>query len=260
MTIQLSFQLKERDSQAAQPRPIARYKIRALTGELRLQQYGDSIGELRWLDPGNTPLVNPDSGEWQSILGMELDPWRLERLELWRAGKPPVFWLQLWPSIVSVDHGWYDTSIQSFACSVPREAWLSVLDVFQEKRFLVLEVPCLSRHVDGFNAVGVHLSRALTRLDEGQFSDAVVACRLAMELLIGLAKQGRGELSDALSTCTDDRRGAEYAKLVVAFKDVTNLSVHASAGPPQFTRAEAVFVVQMTQHAVALIGNLVSAP
>jgi hypothetical protein len=237
--------------------PMAGYEMRDVQGELRLTEHGDALGALRWFDQHRISRSTSPAYESQVEMSVDLDPWRIERMERWRRGEPPRFWLKLWPTVVGSDHTRLEAAVNSFSFAIPRDSWLSVLAGLNVARYSVLEVPATEADAAIFQQAAAHLAKARGYLGDGRYSEAVGACRLAVDAMFSvLGADVRLPLGDHLARLTDERRGASYAKLVSGLKEITHLPHHTSSQPREFRRAEAVFVVQTTQHIVALIGDL----
>lgn len=256
--IRLGVELSSGNKQhAGSGAPNGTFQVRDVSGELRLLQNSDAIGLVHWT--GQRRGIRSGGGETQISLVCELDPWRLSRLEQWRGGKPPRFWLQLWPALVG-DTAWYDADAVVFSVDVPRDVWLDVLTRWGTTRYTVFELPYLGIDRARFQRAIGHLDLARRRLLEGAYDDCVAACRLTIDAMFGDldAERGTGapSFADRLPPSVPRDRAKEYGKLLGALKEVTNEPHHLSGAAIGFNRAEAVFVVQTTAHLLALVGAL----
>ncbi|MGH7647747.1 MAG: hypothetical protein ACREND_06490 [Gemmatimonadaceae bacterium] len=258
--IRLGVELSSGNRQfAGQAVPDGALQLRDLSGELRLLQNSDAIGLVHWT--GQRRGVRSGGGETQIPLVCELDPWRLSRLEQWRDGKPPRFWLQLWPALVD-DKSWYDADVVGFSVDVPRETWLDVLSRWGSTHYAVLEVPYIGMDPARFQRAVEHLDTARRRLLEGAYTDCVATCRLAIEAMFGDldAERGAGadSFADRLPSSVPRERAKVYGRVLAALKDLSHEPHHLSGVPTELSRAEAVFVVQTMAHFFALVGALTS--
>lgn len=255
--LRLGITLRELTPDYSGVTPIAAYELRDLHGEVRLTEYGDVLGPLHWIGQRRGPRSGTPALEQQVETAVDLDQWRIERLERWRRGESPRLWLQLWPSLLSSAHGWYESDMRPFPFTIPRDAWLAVLTGLKVARFTVLEVPFTEADATVFSQAARHLGDAHSQLRDGRFSEAVGTCRLALDaMFIVLIADEKRPLAEYLAPLTDSKRAEQYAKLLSALKELTHLPHHTSSAPREFGRAEAVFVVQTTQHMLALMCEL----
>jgi hypothetical protein len=256
LLLRIGMTLEQRPPDFVGAQPVDQYSLRGLTGQLRLTEHADAIASLQWIDPQNAPRSAAPSYECNATVSIDVDCRRIETIERWRDGKPPRFWLQLWPSFLSNTQGWYDAEVRAFPFEVPRDTWIAALTGLGLGRFLVLEVPLTTVNADVFTQTSAHLGHALNHLDRGYYSDAVSACRLAIDAMFTVLT-GKVQFADYLAAHTDQSRAKKYSQLLTGLKELTHLPHHPSAGTWTYVRAEAVFVVQTTQHLVALVGDLV---
>ena len=103
-----------------------------------------------------------------------------------------------------------------------------------------------------------HLTKAKRRLDDGNYDDAIGACRLAIDAMFkGLEANGaQAGFANYLMPAVPEDRANEYAKLLSALKEVAHEPHHISSAPQQYWRAEATFMIQTVQHLLALAGSL----
>jgi hypothetical protein len=77
-----------------------------------------------------------------------------------------------------------------FQFQVPKEQWLVVLKSVGYCDSILTEL----RFPSGTGDPGGHLARGVAARTEGRYSDAIAACRIAVERLDGAPKEGSGEL------------------------------------------------------------------
>lgn len=77
-----------------------------------------------------------------------------------------------------------------FQFQVPKEQWLAVLKTVGYCDTLLTEL----RLPPATSDAGTHLARAVAARNEGRYSDAIAACRVAVERLDGAPKEGSGDV------------------------------------------------------------------
>jgi hypothetical protein len=192
----------------------------------------------------------------------DLDPWRLERIERRRNGGVPTFWLEMWPSIVCKGEQLH-VQVQPIRMDVPREQWLAFLGRVRHGQFEILEVPVPTEQLEAFKRAFEHTTTARQRVDLGDYDEAVARCRKALDVVYQTfpkrdGKEGEEDgLRVALAAATDERRAKEYAGIVARLKQLGAFAHHdlGEVGV-EYSRAEAQFVVRMTEHVLALVGRL----
>lgn len=78
----------------------------------------------------------------------------------------------------------------NYSFKVPKEQWIAVLKNVGYCDTLVAEL----RLPPATSDAGVHLARAIAARNEGRYSDAIAACRVAVERLEGAPKEGSGDV------------------------------------------------------------------
>jgi hypothetical protein len=234
-----------------------RGQLHDVTGELRLAEHGESTGFLCWT--GNQPRVYPSQSEHQVTMACDLDPWRVRRIEAWRNGASPKFWVAIWPTLVD-QNGWYDAQVPSFPVTVPREKWLEVLNKWGVADYALLEVPRSAFDRQRFGEAVGYLEKARQLVDTGHQDRAVGECRLAIDAMFPplIAATGKSDLAGHFASVVPAERASAYAKLLRALKEVTHMPHHTSSNAHGFRRSEAIFVVQTTEHFLALAGDITS--
>jgi len=161
----------------------------ALSGELRLQEHGPTIGLFHWVgrERDHRCRSSPYSSEDQLQFACDLDPWRLERIERARNGAEPVFWLQVWPVILMQGQRVHAT-VHPIRVQIPRDRWIEFLDGAGYGSYEVLEIRIPSERKDAFKRAIGHLRDARRQLNEGHFDDAAGRCRKAIEAFVGEAE------------------------------------------------------------------------
>jgi len=230
-------------------------ELRDLRGELRLSENGNAIGFAQPV--GDWTPVAASGYESQLQVVVPLDPWRVTRIEAWRNGGAPRFYLHLWPTFTS-GGSWPMCQVSAFPFEVPHLDLLNILSKWSPRAYHVLEVPVSEVDRERFALAVVHVTKANAHLESGRYDEAVGECRLAIDAMFnGLESTGKEDRFSAyLQPRIPEERADEYAKLLTALKDITHKPHHPSSAPHQHWRAEAVFAVQTTQHMLALVGSL----
>ena len=182
---------------------------------------------------------------------------RLETIEEHRAGKETTLWLALWPTLVDAK-GFLDCDIRPIRAQVPRDRWIALLAQLTGLHRTLVEVVLPSVRSPEFNAAVGHITEARSRVDRGDFDEAVAACRRAIESSLA-ALNVRNEakaLEENLARVTDARRANAYAGIVSRLKEFGNFAIHKPEAPGRYIRAEAQFVVAVTSYVMALLATL----
>lgn len=258
LVFRLGVQLQEHPTNEFSPgRPLVEFELRDLRGELRLEENSRALGLVQWTGP----RWHVRSAKYVSAGDLEvvcdLDHARLERLESHRNGGEAIMYLAFWPTLVD-RQGFLDAEMGATRISVPRDRWLQVLDGLSQVRHTLLEVPHPGTASPQFDAALGHLKDATTRIDRGDFDEAVAACRRGIEATLKALSisSEAGALESALAAVTDDKRAKAYAGIVSRLKELGNYSIHRAEAPGRFTRAEARFVVGSAHHTVTLLATL----
>ena len=260
LEIILALDLNEISEDGFAPnRPIKDYELRALSGELRLQERSGAVGPVYWA--GNRWHIRsvPYPDESPITMMCDLNAETLEGIEDKRAGGPAVFWLELWPSLVD-KQGFLDASIDPLRTVVSIEEWLKVLDIFKQQSHSLLGISFPAVAASRYEAALTHLRTAQGKSSTGDYDDAVAACRRALETL------AKGEnirfdvsaLIEFLEPRTDKKRAENYGKIFATIKNLGNSAVHRPDATLRFCRADAQFVIGITGHLIALCGALQS--
>lgn len=257
--LRLGWTVREFEADSQSLLPIKGYRLRALQGELRLSEYADAVASLQWIDPQQAAVSSSHPHEWHVQLTTELDRRKVELIDRHRKGGHLTLYLQLWPTFVGEANSWYDSEVSPLRFEVVRDDWLSILEGLGVGRYLVLEVPLTTVNAEAFTQAAKSVQHALKHLDEGNYNDAISACRLAddaMRHVLGV--RGNESFAEYLMPHVGERRAKEYSAALGALRKLMQMTHHISSDSPVFSRGEAVFVVQSLQHALALVGGLVA--
>ena len=187
----------------------------------------------------------------------DLDTYRLERIEDHRKGDEPVFWLELWSSLFD-KHGQLDSDIRPIRIIIPRDRWVDFLSVVRDENFAILEVAYSTAEAARFEAAINHIKKARSRIDQGEYDEAVGNCRKSIEALCQELEVGNNvdDLLPFLQNRTDDKRAKEYIGIISRIKQLAGYAIHEFGKPVKYSRAEARFVVNTTENILVLVGAL----
>lgn len=235
------------------------FELRDLTGELRLSQDADAVGNVVWKGQRRHVRSNDYGGDTQLTLTCDLDAVRIERIEQRRVGAPLRLWLAVWPTLVA-DGAFLDADVRPIAIDVPRDVWLAFLEGARGVSYEVFELALPQLLESQLEDATSYLQTARRRIDAGDYESAVATCRKAVEavrLLLPKVEEG-DPLAAFLAQRTPDRHAEHYTAILSRLKQVTAKSVHASAQGTAFSRAEALFILGMTVVLVSFVAGLVA--
>ena len=242
------------------PEGVAGFTIATLGGQLRWRsQTGPVVGDLsipkglQYLRSTNHPH------EHTFTICCDVPHHVLSRLEAERGGAPPVFWMDLagsWALDGSIQPIYQDP----WRFEVPTDMWLTFLAASGYEDIDVVEIRRvlqgggdLQRAVDYLNA-----ARNLVSSDP---SNAVGICRLLVEAVERtLEDQGYGKIADYLISCTDERRGKQYGRILSCVKQIASLNHHDFGRSSVFSRPEALALVRVCEALLLMVGDLRPAP
>lgn len=251
------------ETQAGHGMPLTGYELAGIGGELRLSELGHVVGSV--LAPGRPSRVRSGAYpyEHQLTLTCDLDHLRLERIEEWRGGQPPVFWLQLWLTLVR-EGQYLESDAHVFRMHVPREQWLEFLGQSRGNGYSVIEVRYLPSEAAVFQAALGHLRAARASIDLGDHRAAVGNCRLALDAVLDehprVPKGPRPEQIKALWELAGERADTgnidQYRTFLSKLNSLTSVTHHNYGTAVAFRRSEALFIVRLTESLLALLGDL----
>jgi hypothetical protein len=237
------------------PGPIIEWH--GVSGELRLGEGGSAVGLLTELTPRRPIRPSSFTSESQVRVVCELDPWRLEVIERHRNGAALNLWLELWPRLNSTD-GPVDGVVRSFRLSISREAWLDFLGRVAGSEFDVLEVRYSPREAEHFKRALARTREARTQISAGEYDTAVAECRKVLEALKHeIKEEGQSDpFLPLFEQRTDPRRAKEYLGIISRIKQLSGFVHHDFGTSLTYSRAEAQFLLRVTESILALVGNL----
>lgn len=260
--------------------------LRDVVGELRLAEHGLAVGLLAWVGQPRRPRIRSSlqGTGGQTELACDLDWARLEAIERQRAGRPPTFFLQIWPTLITEEAGvWLEAQILPFRIDIPRDVWTAGLDQWGYGTVEVIEVRYDRSQTAIFDRALDHLRDARQEIVAGKYNGAVAACRLAIDaMFVGLASAfpeaenaqthstaagtedhdvlPKSRLRDILAPYCDAKRAEAYAQALTGIKNATHLAHKTSSGPRVYSRVEAQFVLRSIEETLALVGGLMVRP
>ena len=241
------------------PEGVAGFTIAALGGQLRWRsQTGPVVGDLsipkslQYLRSTNHPH------EHAFTICCDVPHHVLSRLEAERGGVSPVFWMDLagsWALDGSIQPIYQDP----WRFEVPTDMWLTFLAASGYEDFDVVEIRRVLREGgDLLRAVEyLHAARKLVSSDP---SKAIGICRLLVEAVERtLEDHGYGKIADHLTSCTDERRGKQYGRILSCVKQVAALNHHDFGQSSIFSRPEALALVRVCEALLLMVGDLTPA-
>jgi len=233
-----------------------------LRGELQLSEGGHAIGRVEWAR--EQYRVTGNAYEHQLEMSCDLDQARMEAIERWRNGKEPVFYLQLWPTLVGTDGLYNQAQSRTIRASVPRDLWLDVLSRLQNNRWMLVEIEVSAGKGEIARAAAEQVDEAWKKIDQGEFDSAVMCCRKAMDAIDRLMPKGDGDqkaepMRKLLEEGISEKRGEHYAGMLSKLRRLAAHAAHEFDNLP-FSRAEARLIASTTANFIALIGSAEESP
>ena len=230
--------------------------LTGLSGELRLAREEAAIASVVWHGPWQVVESGPATVEHTVNLVVQLDPWRLEEIEKRRGGGEPSMWLQLWPQI-QWSGGYCRATIDLMMLQPPRDKWIEFLNAVRDTEVGITEMQVPFLAAGRFKAARSRIQEAQELIDIGQYGQAVVKCRLAIEA-IGLELSGNDPngARSFLDNASGEKKGEHYWGIVSRLKQIAAMAVHEYAGEVEFTRCDAQFIVGMTRQVIAFCADL----
>jgi hypothetical protein len=242
-----------------------------ITGELRLKEMQEVVAPMFWTGNKHFVKATKRGHEEQVMLTCDLDFQRIELIERWRQGKPPVFWLQLWPTLMANGERLDWAEVRTFQVSITRELWMAFYEQVGGGKFDVIEVQYSAKEAAQFNSAVGQVQKARTQIADGDYDGAVLTCRKAIEQIfkdlpeleaqdIAESEAKDSPIRKFFRLTTDADRGAAYIGILSRIKALSNIAAHGIAAKQIFSREEAQFTLRTTESLLALIGRLASKP
>lgn len=257
LRINAKYKLKERPDRSDPP--LKDYELIDLKGELRLSERQDTIGTVGWIGRHHDYRSANEFSEPQLSLFCDLDFQRIEKIEQFRDGKEPVFWIELWPTFAGKGP-FNNIDSRAARIAIPRNKWMEILDGLGYGSFDVIEIPRGDMDFDGFEKVSKFLNESHKRLHLGDYDGCLSNCRMALEsMAIMMPKRSNkydSPFKEVLCNRTNEDRSKEYTGIISRVTQLTQASVHEFGADYDFTRAEVRFIQRSTENIMFLMGNL----
>ena len=242
------------------PEGVAGFTIAVLGGQLRWRSpTGPVVGDLsipkglQYLRSTNHPH------EHTFTICCDVPHHVLSRLEAERGGALPIFWMDLagsWALDGSIQPIYQDP----WRFEVPTDMWLTFLAASGYEDIDVVEIRRVL-HRGGDLQRAVDYLNAARKLVSSDPSTAVGICRLLVEAVERtLEDQGFGKIADHLISCTDERRGKQYGRILSCVKQIASLNHHDFGRSSVFSRPEALALVRVCEALLLMVGDLTPAP
>lgn len=258
ITLRLGVDLHEQPkNEFSEGRPVTGFEIRDLQGELRLEENTRAVGVLEWVGHRRPVRSLPYQSENHVEVVCDVDWARIETIEEHRAGGEAVLWVALWPALYDSE-GYIHCDIRPFKVHVPRHRWIEYLKQLTGLQRTLIEIMTPSLASPEFSASLGHLRDAQEKIHQGNFDEAVVCCRRAIESLFSSLSlpNDTNRLIPKMQDITDERRAKAYAGIISKLKECGNVTVHRDEAPNLYSRPEAQFVVAITAQMLGLVTNL----
>ncbi len=188
-------------------------------------------------------------------MAIDLTPMSLSRIEDWRGGAAPNFWVQLWPTLSASEPN-LAPHVHAFRIEIPRDQWLKCLSEIRPMGYEILEVwrpPDLGSE---FEAAIKRVREARSRVDSGDFDGALVSCRKALEAVASSPADGgrRSRLTQALVGRVGEVVQKKYTEIQSTLYSLTSIALHDT--PVEYRRTEVVSIIRMTEILISLFSAL----
>ena len=273
LTILAGISLHDVAEEPSAPKELkASYWMADITGELRLKEMQEVVAPIFWTGHKQFVRATTRGHEEQVTLACDLDFQRIELIERWRDAKPPTFWIQLWPVLMSRTGERLDwAEVRSFQMRVTREAWGDFYSQVGGGKFDVIEVQYSAKEAEQFKTAIRQVQKAREQIFNGDNDGAVLTCRKALEAILRELPRIEGKadvegdskdspLRTFFNMTTDEKRAEGYAGIVSKLKVLMNIAAHGVSARVLFTRDEAQFVLRTTEALLALLGRLGARP
>jgi hypothetical protein len=256
LIINARYILKETDDTSY---PLQNYELTDLRGELRLSEHSDAIGTVVWIGQRHQYKSNLTISEGFNVkLYCDLDPRRIEKIEQHRNGQEPVFWIELWPTLIGEKNF---TNIQTRPCriAIPRDRWIQILKGTGYGDFEIIEIVRGRMDEKLYSRAITHIKDAQTRLNYGDYDGCLADCRESIEAIIKATPKEEGNLDVAFKATLVEKLGKKRADHLIGIisrvKKWTNIAAHSQEQPVEHSRAEAQFIMNSTINILYLIGG-----
>jgi hypothetical protein len=270
LTMMIGVSLYDVSDEEHAPKDIKRpYVMADITGELRLKEMQDIVAPVVWTGEKHFIKATKRGSESQVMMACDLDFPRVELIERWRDGKPPLFWLQLWPMLMASGERLEWPECRAFEVKITREAWMGFYSQVGGGTFDVIEFRFSPKEAGRFRAAVQEVQKAREQIAHGDYDGAVLTCRKATEQIFRELPDGesddieKSETKDSpiqkfFRASTDPDRAAAYIGILSRLKALSAIAAHGVGAKVIFSRDEAQFVLATTESLIALVGRLAS--
>lgn len=239
--------------------PLKDYELIDLEGDLRLSERQDTIGSLRWIGKRHQYNSTVTSSESHISMFCDLDLHRIEKIEQFRDGKGPVFWLELWPTFAGKGP-FYNIDSRPARIVIPQDKWVQILDGIGYGDFEIIEITRGELDKELYSKSISYLKQAHSRLNYGDYDGCLMNCRKSIESMIKATPKGKGKQDEAFQAVLVKQVGADRASylsgIISRVKKWTNIAAHSQGETVKHSRLEAQFVLNSTLNLLHLIGGL----
>ena len=272
LTMMVGISLFDTTDEEHAPQQIRRpYVMADITGELRLKEMQEVVAPVYWAGDKHFVKSSKRGHETQTMLTCDLDFQRIELIERWRQGNPPVFWLQLWPTLMASGERLDWPEVRAFQVNITRELWMAFYEQVGGGKFDVIEVQFSAKEATQFSAAVGQVQKARTQIANGDYDGAVLTCRKAIEQIfrdlpdvdtqdVPESEAKESPVRKFFRLSTDPERAAAYVGILSRIKALSNIAAHGIASKHIYGREEAQFVLRTTESLLALIGRLAGKP
>lgn len=268
LTMMIGISLFDATDEEHAPLQVRRpYVMADMTGELRLKEMQEVVAPVYWAGDKHFVKATKRGHETQAMMTCDLDFQRIELIERWRQGKPPVFWLQLWPTLMANGERLDWAEVRAFPVSITRELWMAFYEQVGGGKFDVIEVQFSAKEAAQFSAAVGQIQKARGQIADGDYDGAVLTCRKAIEQIFRDLPEVEAQEAPGSETkdspvrkffrlSTDAERASAYVGILSRIKALSNMAAHGIDSKHIFGREEAQFVLRTTESMLALIGKL----
>ena len=166
-------------------------------------------------------------------------------------------WMQLWLRALG-GKSYVKMDVDVFQFCPPRDRWLEFLNNARKRVLEVIEISYPELKAGVFHAALQHTHKARSLIDTGQYNEAIACCRRAIEALKHeLPKSTENVVLEVLKTSTNEKSAKEYSGIISNIKQLAGMAIHDYGRVISFSRAEARFLVGVTERVIVLISELI---
>ncbi len=254
LTLRIGLELKEAVDQDGRVPPVRDYRLSDLRMQLRWASPGGRIIGCLLPCGGSQDLRSADYGATHQLsAAVPVSHAILEQIETERGEAPAKLVLEFWAAAV-MSGELHQLHVQPVEFVVSHEEWGEFLRMSGFAEVDVLEVRRVGPPSEHLKRAVEHMREARAFILTGHLNPAVGKCRMALEAAAtGLEGDPWKALKALAEESMGDRVGGEYSKMVSAIKQLSSETFHDYGADTEYGRAEAKFVVRITEDLVVLI-------